>query len=93
LNGTVGCLDPLTGNEIYNAKLGKAKSFVAAPVASDGKLYIVDEQGTVFIIKDGSSFRQYTEIPLGDICLTAPAITDGIIYFRTQKYLIAVGKN
>ena len=92
-NGTVQCYDAYTGNEIYNAKLGKTKSFIASPVASDGKLYIVDEEGTVFILQDGTSFKQINEIPLNDICLTAPSITDGMIFFRTQKYLIAVGKN
>jgi outer membrane protein assembly factor BamB len=92
-NGTVVCLDATSGKEIYNAKLGKAKSFIASPVASDGKLYIVDELGTVYIIQDGDTFKQLAEIPMNDICLTAPAITDGMIYFRTQKYLYAIGKN
>lgn len=91
-NGIVVCLDPLTGKEIYNAKLGKTKSFIASPVASDGKIYIVDEEGTVFILKDGETFNLLAEIPLKDNCLTAPSITDGMIYFRTQKYLFAVGK-
>jgi len=91
-NGTVNCLDPLTGKEFYNAKLGKAKSFIASPVASDGRIFIVDETGTVYIIQDGESFKQLDEIPMNDICMTAPSITDGMIYFRTQKYLIAVGK-
>ncbi len=45
-NGTINCLDPSTGKEIYNAKLGKSKSFIASPVASDGRIYIVDEEGT-----------------------------------------------
>ncbi|MCJ7449638.1 MAG: PQQ-binding-like beta-propeller repeat protein [Bacteroidales bacterium] len=92
-NGTVNCLDPFTGKEIYNAKLGKAKSFIASPVASDGKIFIVDEEGTVYIIQDGDTFNLIAEIPMNDICMTAPAITDGMIFFRTQKYLIAVGKN
>jgi outer membrane protein assembly factor BamB len=91
-NGVVVCLDPLTGKEIFNAKLGKTKSFIASPVASDGKIYIVDEEGTVYILQDGDSFNLLAEIPLSDICLTAPAITDGMIIFRTQKYLIAAGK-
>jgi outer membrane protein assembly factor BamB len=91
-NGAVVCLDPFTGKEIYNAKLGKTKSFIASPVASDGKIYIVDEEGTVYILKDGDSFNLLAEIPLNDICLTAPAITDNMIIFRTQKYLIAAGK-
>ena len=91
-NGTVKCIDPLTGNEIYSAKLGKTKSFVASPVASDGRIYIVDEEGTVYIIKDGRTFEQIAEIPMGDVSLVAPAISEGMIYFRTQKYLIAAGK-
>lgn len=91
-NGIVNCIDPLTGKEIYNAKLGKSNSFIASPVASDGKIYIVDELGTVYIIQDGDVFIQLAEIPLNDICMTAPAISDGMIFFRTQKYLIAAGK-
>ena len=91
-SGVVKCLNPLTGKEIYTAKLGKTKSFVASPVASDGRIYIVDEEGTVYIIKDGSTFEQIAEIPMGDVSLVAPAISEGMIYFRTQKYLIAAGK-
>jgi outer membrane protein assembly factor BamB len=91
-NGVISCLNPDKGTEIYNGKLGKTKSFVASPVASDGKIYVVDEEGTVFILKDGNEFTVLAEIPLKDNCLTAPAITDGMIYFRTQKWLFAVGK-
>jgi outer membrane protein assembly factor BamB len=91
-NGALICLDPFTGKEIYNAKLGNTKSFIASPVASDGKIYIIDENGTVYIVKDGDTFNLLAEIPMNDICLSAPAITDGMIIFRTQKYLIAVGK-
>jgi outer membrane protein assembly factor BamB len=91
-NGALICLDPLTGKEIYNAKLGNTKSFIASPVASDGKIYIVDEEGTIYIVQDGDTFKLLAEIPMNDICMTAPAITDGMIIFRTQKYLVAVGK-
>jgi outer membrane protein assembly factor BamB len=91
-NGMVVCLDPESGKEIFSGKLGKANSFIASPVASDGKIYIVDEEGTVYIIQDGNSLVVLNEIPLKDICMTAPAITDGMIYFRTQHYLFAVGK-
>lgn len=91
-NGTIKCMDPLTGRELFNGKLGKAKSFVASPVAADGRIYIIDEDGTVYIIKDSSSLEILAEIPMNDVSLVAPAITDGMIIFRTQKYLIGVGK-
>ena len=91
-NGTVNCFEASTGMELYSAKLGNTRSFIASPVASDGKIYIVDEEGTVYIIEDGRSFKQLAVFPMNEICLTAPSITDGMIFFRTQKYLIAVGK-
>lgn len=91
-NGTLICLDPLTGKEIYHAKLGEANSFIASPVASDSKIYVVDENGTIYIVQDGETFKLLAEIPMNDTCLTAPAITDGMIIFRTQKYLVAAGK-
>jgi outer membrane protein assembly factor BamB len=91
-NGAIQCFDPITGKEIFHGKLGASKSFVASPVASDGKIYVVDEEGTVYILKDGNTFQLLAEIPMNDICMTAPSITDGMIYFRTQHYLYAVGK-
>jgi outer membrane protein assembly factor BamB len=91
-NGVVSCMDPLTGNEIFNGKLGRANSFYASPVASDGKIFIADETGTVYILQDGNEFKLLREIPLNDNSMTAASISDGTIYFRTQKYLIAVGK-
>lgn len=90
-NGSIVCYEAATGKVLYNAKLGNTQSFIASPVASDGKLYIVDERGVVYIIKDGDTFNKIAEIPLNDVCLTAPAITDGMIFFRTQKYLMAIG--
>lgn len=92
-NGMVNCYDAANGRELYTIKLGNSKSFIASPVASDGKIYIVDEEGTIYVISAGIPFKQIAEIPMDDICLTAPALTDGMIFFRTQKFLIAVGNS
>jgi outer membrane protein assembly factor BamB len=91
-NGQLTCLDPLTGEQIYREKLGKAESFIASPVAADGRLYIVNDLGLVYIIASGKEFELLKTIPLDDICMVVPAITDGLIVFRTQNQLIAVGK-
>jgi outer membrane protein assembly factor BamB len=91
-NGTVNCLNSTTGKEIYNTKLGNSKSFIASPVASDGKIFIPSEEGDIYIISDGEKPEVLSVIPLNEVCMTAPAITDGLIFFRTQKHLMAVGK-
>ena len=91
-NGTLQVVDPLTGVEIYREKLGQARSFTASPVASDGRIFIIDDEGTVYTVKAGPVFELLETSELGGISMTAPSITDGIIYFRTVDKLIAVGK-
>lgn len=91
-NGSVICFEAATGKEVYKEKLSKLKSFTGSPVASDGKIYIADEEGTVYVFKAGPEFRLISVNPLSDICMTTPAITDNMIYFRTEHYLFAIGK-
>jgi outer membrane protein assembly factor BamB len=89
-NGVVDCIDPATGEKIYRKKLGNTDSFIASPVASDGKIYIISDHGDVYTLKAGPEFEILEENHLNDICMVVPALTDNTIYFRTQKSLIAV---
>jgi len=91
-NGSVVCYEASTGKEVYKNKLGQLKSFTGSPVASDGKIYMADEEGNVYVFRSGPDFKLLSTNPLGDICLTTPAITDNLIIFRTMKYLIALSK-
>lgn len=91
-NGTINCYDPLTGKEIYSGKLGQSKSFSASPVASDGRIYAVDEEGNVYVMKDGNTFEVIFETSTGELSNTAPAISDGMIFFRGQRTLFCVSK-
>ncbi len=89
-NGNLTCLKASTGEELYRVTVSP-ESFVASPVAADGKLYLVSEQGDVHMVEAGSEFRELGVIPLGEVTLSTPAIADGIIVFRTTRELIGVG--
>jgi outer membrane protein assembly factor BamB len=91
-NGQLDCYDAETGEEIYKEKLGRAQSFTASPVISDGQLYAVNDEGIVYIIQCGKDFKIIAENELDDLCLVTPAITEGIIFFRTQNRLVAIGE-
>ena len=91
-NGQLSCFDPLTGEQIYREKIGKAESFIASPVAADGRIYIPSDEGKVYTVQAGKEFKIINETSLGEICMVVPAITDGMIIFRTMTQLIAVGK-
>jgi outer membrane protein assembly factor BamB len=91
-NGSVSCYDARTGEEIWKNKVGGGNSYISSPVASDGRIYIIDDQGMVYTLKAGPAYALLAENDLGEITMATPAITDGIIFFRTINHLIAVSK-
>jgi len=44
----------------------------------------------VYILKAGPAYELLAQNDLGEICMATPAITEGIIFFRTINQLIAV---
>jgi outer membrane protein assembly factor BamB len=91
-NGRLTCYHATRGEKIYEEKLGRSNSFTASPVAADGRIYAVNDDGKVYVIKAGKEFEILSENKLDDLCMVTPAITEGIIFFRTEKRLIAVSK-
>jgi len=91
-NGQLDCFNADNGEKIYSEKLGRADSFTASPVASDERIIIVSDKGEVYFIQAGKDFKIISQNELHDICMVTPAITDGIIFFRTQGRLMAFSK-
>jgi outer membrane protein assembly factor BamB len=91
-NGQLDCYDAKTGEEYYKEKLGRALSFTASPVVADGILYAVSDGGKVYSVQCGKDFEVLATNDLNDICMVTPAITEGMIFFRTQDMLVAIGK-
>ena len=89
-NGSVTCLRADTGEEVWRQKAGSGNSYIASPVASDGKLYVTDDQGTVYILRAGKAYELLAQNNLGGICMATPAISGKTIFFRTIDYVIAV---
>ncbi len=92
LNGQIQCYDAFSGEEIYRDKIGKAEFFLSCPVASDGKIYITSVPGVVYILDAGPEFKISGEFSLDEVCMTTPAISDGMMIFRTENSLIALGR-
>lgn len=92
-NGSVTCYNANTGVEIWSYRADSGNSYTASPVASDGRIYVVDDNGMVNVLKAGPEYILLSENPLGEESMVAPAITDHIIFFRTLSYLIAVSRN
>ena len=92
--GPVSCYEARTGNLLYIEKLGitRGYGFTASPVAADGKIYFTGETGEVFVTAPGPEFMVLAVNKLNEICMATPAISEGVLYFRTRSHLVAVGE-
>lgn len=89
-NGSLGCFNAKTGEQIYREQLGKMTSFAASGVAADGKLYFSSQEGDVYVVKAGPDFELLATNLMNEKNLATPAISDGKLYFRTHHHLVAV---
>ena len=92
-NGVIYCFDAKTGARIYQERLGDGTTgFTASPVAAAGKLYFSSEDGDIYTIKAGPKFEVLAKNAMGEICMATPAISEGILYFRTQGHVVAIAE-
>ena len=90
--GILSCRDAKSGQRIYRRRLASGSGFTASPVASGGKIYYASEQGTVYVVKAGAEFQLLAENSLGETCMATPAISEGVLFFRTRHHLMAVAE-
>ena len=86
----LACYDAATGTEVYKERAG-GNSYTASPVAADGRIYLTSEQGEVRVVKAGPSFELLAVSELGDYVLATPAISNGMLFVRSQHFLWALG--
>jgi outer membrane protein assembly factor BamB len=91
-DGVIGCYHARTGKRAYWERLGSDGGFTASPVAADGRIYFTSEEGDIFVVKAGPSFELLAVNKLADPCLATPAIADGMIFIRSQRYLFGIGR-
>jgi outer membrane protein assembly factor BamB len=91
-NGQLTCWNAKTGQKMYSQRVSDDRvGYTASPVESGGKLYFPAEDGVVRVIAATEQFNRVAENPLGEECMATPAISDGVLYFRTRGQLIAIG--
>ena len=93
MNGNLTCFDAKTGEVIYKERIPDAMGITASGVASNGKLYYSLEQSDVVVVKAGREFELLSRNPMDDLIMASPAISEDMIFFRTQHYLVAVGNS
>lgn len=89
-NGVLRCFHAVTGETMYEERLNSGAYVVASLVAAGDKIYCAAEDGTVYVVAAGPDFKVLAKNSLSEPCLATPAISEGILYFRTAKSLMAI---
>lgn len=93
-NGVLGVYDMRSGERLYQQRLAGGRSaFTASPVAADGKIYFASEDGSVFVVKAGPEFELLAENSMGEVLMASPAISEGVLFFRTEGHLVAIAND
>ena len=90
--GIVWCLDAKTGAIVYERQRLKPSTYTGSPVLADGKIYITNEDGLTSVFRAGPKFEILAENDFGEYVLSSPAVSNGQIFIRTDKFLYAIGK-
>ena len=89
--GFLACYVAQSGEELYRTRLGaEGGTFTASPVAANGKLYITSEEGDVHVVAAAAEYRSVAVNAMHGVCLATPAISDGMLFIRTSKYVYAM---
>lgn len=89
--GSVGviCLNATDGKELWRQRIDGP--FDASPIVADGKLYAVNRTGRTYVVSLGEKPAVLSRNELEDTILATPAVANGCIYLRSDKYLYCVG--
>ncbi|MCP4890881.1 MAG: PQQ-like beta-propeller repeat protein [Planctomycetaceae bacterium] len=89
-NGVLSCYDARTGQRLYRERLGGGGGFTASPIAADGKLYFISEEGEVYVVRAGPEYELLAKNVMGEICLATPAISGGVLVVRTKGHVFGI---
>jgi outer membrane protein assembly factor BamB len=90
--GIMWCLDAKTGAAVYERQRLRPATYTGSPILADGKIYITSEDGVTSVVRAGPHFAVIAENELGEYTLSSPAVSDGQLFIRTDKFLYAIGE-
>ncbi len=66
-------------------------NFMASPSIVAGKLYVLSQEGVMYISEVGPEYKEVAKSELGETCNASPAFVNGRIYIRGTEHLYCIG--
>lgn len=89
-SGVLTVLSPADGAVLFRKRVGG--NYTASPVAADGKVFFVSEEGDLHVFPAGRTWAEPVTVKLGERALASPAVSPGRLWVRTDTALYCFGK-
>jgi hypothetical protein len=91
-NGVLTSFDAKSGVIHYSERLGSgSEGFTSSPVSDGRHLYFASEVGNVYVVPSQTAFSIAATNQLNETCMATPALSEGILFYRTREHLVAIG--
>src|ERR1700730_13678234 len=87
--GILTCRDAEFGRIHWTQRLGSR--CLASLVAGDGKLYALDQEGTLHVLAADATGSELATHALRENCSATPAIAAGVLFVRTSGHFYCIG--
>jgi outer membrane protein assembly factor BamB len=89
----ITCLEPKTGNEIWQGNLGGKAVYRASLTGADDKIYCINEDGEVVVLAAGDEYKELFRTNLNENpARSSIAAAGGRLFIRTPSKLICLMK-
>jgi outer membrane protein assembly factor BamB len=87
-SGTVTCLDNRTGEVFWQNEF--ERGFYSSPIAVGKNIFLFDRDGKMRIFAASAEFKLIGEASIGEPVAATPAVLDGYMIVRGEKYLYRI---
>ena len=88
-SGIAHCFDAKTGDIAWEERM---KEHHASLVSAEGRVWFINDFGTLRLVKPGKSYELLAEGELKEKVFASPALSEGQVFVRGEKSLICLGK-
>lgn len=88
-SGIAHCFDAATGEIAWEERM---KEHHASLVSAEGRVYFINDFGTLRTVKPGREYKLLAEAELGEKVFASPALSEGQIFIRGEKSLFCLGR-
>ena len=90
--GVITALDPATGKLLKEGRNREALGeYYASPVAADGKVYLVNGDGKMTVLKAGADWQVMATNDFAEEVHATPALSEGRMFVRTRGLMYCFG--